>query len=49
MLILILILITNNNRIARCDAIQGIRFETKNVGLIPPGNINERSIVNIEQ
>ncbi|XP_036336621.1 F-box only protein 33-like [Rhagoletis pomonella] len=36
-------------RIARCDNLQGLHFYTNNVGLIPPGDISEESLVDIEQ
>lgn len=36
-------------RIARCDNLQGLRFQTNNVGLTPPGDISEENLVDIEQ
>lgn len=36
-------------RIARCDNLQGLRFQTNNVGLMPPGDISDESLVDIEQ
>ncbi|KAI9586813.1 hypothetical protein GQX74_002660 [Glossina fuscipes] len=35
-------------KIARCDNLQGLRFQTNSVGLVPPGDISEESLVDIE-
>uniref|UniRef100_A0A1A9W7L6 F-box domain-containing protein n=1 Tax=Glossina brevipalpis TaxID=37001 RepID=A0A1A9W7L6_9MUSC len=35
-------------KIARCDNVQGLRFQTNSVGLVPPGDISEESLVDIE-
>ncbi|XP_037937865.1 F-box only protein 33 [Teleopsis dalmanni] len=36
-------------RIARCENIQGLRFQTNSVGFIPPGDISDENLVDIEQ
>lgn len=36
-------------RAVQCDYLQGIRFHTNNVGLTPPGDISDESLVDIEQ
>ncbi|XP_067647451.1 F-box only protein 33 isoform X2 [Eurosta solidaginis] len=36
-------------RIARCDNLQGLHFCTNSVGLVPPGDISEENLIDIEQ
>lgn len=36
-------------RVARCDNIQGLRFQTQNVGLVGVGNMHTEHLVAIEQ